>query len=236
MCGRLNITDSLGVRALCEQLEIDLWPATNMRFGRFIRATDTVSIVFEHGGKRLMQEATWWLLLDAQRQNGTTVFKPSRYTSFNTRYDKLDRPGSAGYASFRQQRCVIPITGFGETVHRDGKNFYYDISAQDGMALGGLYRIWRSVSPDGTVTEQFSCSVVTLPPHPKMATLHPKSCPLMLSVQDGSVSQWLSCHATHTGQLKPLLQPAIRQRLCAQQIDKPSTYQPVGDFFWLDAD
>ena len=55
---------------------------------RFVKAADTVSIIRNVGEQRRVENATWWLLLD-QTESG---FKPSKYTSFNTRYDKLNVP------------------------------------------------------------------------------------------------------------------------------------------------
>ncbi|MEI8647387.1 SOS response-associated peptidase family protein [Paraglaciecola sp. Hal342] len=81
----------------------------------------------------MLQNATWWLLLEPS----TTGFKPSKYTSFNTRYDKLNVPGSAGYTPFRTARCIIPARGFGESEFEQQGNkkipmHYHDLVAVDG--------------------------------------------------------------------------------------------------------
>ncbi|MBZ9612706.1 hypothetical protein [Rheinheimera maricola] len=75
MCGRLNVIDDPGVRELCEGLQIQLFPDRQI-FSRFIRATNQVSIVWQKGGIRRMDNAIWWLLLEP----ADTGFKPSRYT------------------------------------------------------------------------------------------------------------------------------------------------------------
>ena len=59
MCGRLNVTDSPGVRQLCDQLEISFWPEEGMQFSRFVRATERVTIVLEQQGKRVARNAIW---------------------------------------------------------------------------------------------------------------------------------------------------------------------------------
>ena len=46
MCGRLNVTDHPLVIGLLEGLGMPLWPGA-LRTGRFIRATNTISIVLE---------------------------------------------------------------------------------------------------------------------------------------------------------------------------------------------
>ena len=88
MCGRLNVIDDPGVRELCEGLQIQLVPESQI-FSRFIRATNQVSIVRQKDGVRRMDNANWWLLLEPS----ISSFRPSKYTSFNTRYDKLNVKG-----------------------------------------------------------------------------------------------------------------------------------------------
>jgi putative SOS response-associated peptidase YedK len=102
MCGRLNVIDCPEVIDLCGQLGINLQDqAMPLRTSRFIRATNKISIVVEQNGQRRLQDAIWWLLLE-QSEHG---FKPSQYTSFNTRYDKLNVKGSAGYAAYLLLLC-----------------------------------------------------------------------------------------------------------------------------------
>ena len=95
MCGRLNVTDDPSVRALCEAMDIELGfsPETMepQIFQRYLGAASKISIVRESGGKRIMQNATWWLLLEPTE----TGFKPSKYTSINTQTTSRYSP-SAG--------------------------------------------------------------------------------------------------------------------------------------------
>jgi putative SOS response-associated peptidase YedK len=137
MCGRLNVIDDTGVRELCEGLEIRLFPERQL-FSRFIRATNQVSIIRKKSDVRRIDNATWWLLLEPT----VTGFKPSKYTSFNTRFDKLNVKGSAGYQAYRYSRCVIPAKGFGESEYVNNKPLHYhDLVAKDGaILLGGLCR------------------------------------------------------------------------------------------------
>lgn len=239
MCGRLNVTDSAGVRSLCEQLDIALWPEQGMIHRRFIRATDRLSVVLRRDGRNELHNAIWWLLLDKHDTAQGSVFKPSKYTSFNTRFDKLNRKGSAGYHSFRYQRCVIPASGFGETLGSGSQAKYHDLIAKgdnNPLAMGGLYRWWQGTRPDGTAFYEMSCSVITVPPHPKLQTIHRKASPLMLSVQDGSVAKWLDDKLDDTEQLAPLLEPKLRHDFEVLPIDKPSSHQQIGESFMLSAD
>ena len=125
MCGRFNATFDGGLKKTYTRLKINKVLDKPID-KRFVKAADTVSIVRQKEHQRVVQNAIWWLLLD-QTDNG---FKPSRFTSFNTRYDKLNTPGSAGYQAYRESRCIIAVKGFGETEFKDKKPVhYYDMQA-----------------------------------------------------------------------------------------------------------
>ncbi len=225
MCGRLNVVDCPEVIDLCGQLGISLKDNV-LRTGRFIRAASKISIIVEKDGQRKLRDAIWWLLLD-QTETG---FKPSAYTSFNTRYDKLNVPRSAGYYSYRHQRCIIPAMGFGETEQINGKTVYYDFTSETGIAFGGLYREWTH-SLTGEVV--VSCSVITLAPHPKLMPYHSKASPLTIPPTHYDV--WLNTN-TDIEELQSLLLPHLFKRLKAVQIRKPSVPEPTCAAIWLEPD
>ena len=231
MCGRLNVIDDYGVRQLCEQLRIPLGIPTTLQ-RRFTRATDPVAIIRERDGQRQLQAATWWLLLEPTE----TGFKPSKYTSFNTRYDKLNVPRSASFVPFRQTRCVIPAKGFGESEFVNKKPLHYhDFEALDGeaIAFGGLYRDWVHRDTGEVAT---SCSIITLPPHPKLTPYHAKSMPLILPQDPALLDAWLNPNYHNTEAFEFLLRPHLPQGLRVQQIDKPSSFNPVADAQRINAD
>ena len=230
MCGRLNVIDDPGVVELCEGLQIELF-ATPLIFGRFIRATQNISIVRQSAGVRRLDSAIWWLLLEQSEQG----FKPAKYTSFNTRYDKLNVKGAAGFIPYRQSRCVIPVKGFGESEYVAEKALHYHdmVAKQGGLLLGGLYRQWLNKA---TGESALSCSVITLPPHPKLMLIHSKAMPLILPQQPELISAWLDEHNNDIAMFSDLLKPHIPQPLLAQQIDKPSSFNPVGAIFDIEQD
>ena len=126
------------VQALMEDLRIN--NSEQMLFSRFKMPTNDISIVREHNGERFLQTASWWLL----QQTTYDGFKPSRFTSFNTRYDKLNQPNSAGYNAFRESRCIVIAKGFGETEKSGSSSVYHDFVAEDAaIAFGGLFREWH---------------------------------------------------------------------------------------------
>ena len=230
MCGRLNIADPQKLSNLLAEFQIDTSP-DEFYAGRFIRATNTVSVVCHSEDGLGMQPATWWLLLEATDEG----FKPSKYTSFNTRYDKLNTPRSAGYHAFRKSRCIIPVNGFGETEFKDKKPLHYhDMTGVDKpLLMGGLTRVWQHPKT-GALSR--SCSVITLPPHPKLKHIHSKSMPLILPQEQSVINDWLNPELQDTEQFAPLLAAHIPQDLTATPVDKPSTWQAVAESFTIPAD
>lgn len=231
MCGRLNVSDDPFVMKLIEDLGI-LNPREVVKFSRFKRATDTLSIIRNVNGQPRIDDATWWLLLDKTDID----FKPSKYTSFNTRYDKLNVPRSAGFTPFRETRCIIPAKGFGETEFINKKPVHYhDVEAIDGQAIafGGLYRHWFHPQ---TGESRLSCSVITLPPHPKLENIHKKSMPLILPQDPNLLRAWIDPNFTNTEAFNFLMTPHIPQPLNVYPINKPSEYQPIGEPWQLAAD
>jgi len=223
MCGRLNVVDNPALIELIEGLGIQLW-SSQLLFGRFKRATDRISIVRSRDGGRILDDAIWWLLLEPCEQG----FKPSKYTSFNTRYDKLNQPRSAGFHAYRQSRCVIPVVGFGESEFVNKKPLHYhDFVAEEGaLLMGGLYREWVNRKTGETT---LSCSVITVPPHPKLTPYHAKSSPLIMPQDTVLLDAWLEQSVQDTAQFNFLLEPHIPSNLRVFQIDKPSLHNTLKD-------
>jgi putative SOS response-associated peptidase YedK len=223
MCGRFNATFDSGVKKLYTSLKINKVIDKPID-SRFVKAADTVSIIRNIGEQRRVENAVWWLLLD-QTESG---FKPSKFTSFNTRYDKLNTPRSAGYQAYRSSRCIIAVKGFGETEFVNKKPVhYYDMEAESGgLILGGLCREWQHQT---TGEVKLGCSVITLPPHEKLKHIHSKAMPLILPQESSLVDRWLDPLVNEIEQFEALLQPRIPQNLIAQQIDKPMTHQAISE-------
>jgi len=229
MCGRLNVSDDPFVTKLLENLGIEN-PRETMHYGRMIRATNVISIVRENNKKRQLDDASWWLLQEPTE----TGFKASKYTSFNTRYDKLNTPRSAGFQAFRESRCVIVVKGFGETEGKGINAKYHDFYAEQGaIALGGLYRQWLHPASQETF---LSCSVITLPPHEKLTPYHSKASPLMLPQDDDTIDAWLDSSNHNTEMFADLLKANIPHDLSVQEINKPSLVVPISPLFSIEKD
>jgi len=223
MCGRLNIADPNKLSEFLADFNIET-KAQQFQSGRFKRAASTISIVHAQDNRISVNPATWWLLLERTEQG----FKPSKYTSFNTRYDKLNKRGSAGYLAYRQSRCIIPVNGFGETKFVNKKPVHYhDLrGVNKPILMAGLYRQWQHPV---TGEKRNSCSVITLPAHDKLKHIHPKSTPLMLPHEQSVIDSWLDHQQNSTDIFEYLMQPHIPQDLSAIEIDKPAAYNPIGD-------
>lgn len=225
MCGRLNMIDDLFMRSLMQSLSVS--NPNEMEFSRFKMPTNDISIVREVDGVRRLQTATWWLL----QAPSYSDFKPSSFTSFNTRSDKLNQLGAAGYIPYRESRCIILAKGFGETEKREGNTEYYDFIAQDSaLTLGGLYREWQHPR---TGEYRVSCSIITNPPHPDLMPYHSKASPLILPQTPLIIDAWLDQNNQQVEMFSELLKPALRHDFMVQQIEKPSQYLSMGEAILL---
>lgn len=221
MCGRINVSDDPFVMELLGNMGLEN-PRETIRLNRFIRATNVVSIVREKNKKRELTDASWWLLQEPTEKG----FKPSKYTSFNTRYDKLNVMRGAGYTAYRESRCILVAKGFGETQGKGSNIRYHDFYADQGaIVLGGLYREWHHPKTGQNI---LSCSVITLAPHEKLLPYHSKASPLMLPQDDGTIDAWLDPFNSNIDMFNDLLVPRIRQDLMVQEINKPSLFQGIG--------
>jgi putative SOS response-associated peptidase YedK len=233
MCGRLNVSDDPFVKGLLKELGVE--SSQNLISAPFIGAAQPVSIVRQHDNKRELLSATWWLLLEysAQSQqlfdNRGSCFKPnSKYATFNTRYDKLNTPRSVGYVPFRQTRCIIPASGFGETM----KGNYHDLLAQKtAIAFGGLYKEYVHAE---TGESAYGCSIITLPAHPRLEHIYKKASPMMLKPDEFDL--WLDPNQQSIEIFNDWLVPRLHQDFLVQPIDKPSLRNPIGDPHIVKAD
>lgn len=221
MCGRFNLTDNPEVRRLLQHLGVDIG---GMRFSGDHAPGSTISIIRETADGRQVSDATWWLLLDRD------TLKPSKYTSFNTRSDKLNVPRSAGYRPYRQSRCIIPATAFIEGL--GDKRTYHKIEL-DGQAIafGGLCQEYVNRE---TGEAAIGASIITLPPPSQWAHIHPKSMPLMLPTEDAAVlDEWLNPRISDVKRFDGLLSPQIRVTQVLTPIGKPSKWDEIGGSFRL---
>lgn len=224
MCGRFQILKNKKSKKLLDKLDVD---EADILFARDKAPGSRISIIHRERDRNTVTQATWWLLIDP------ATGKPNyKYASFNSRSDKLNSPRSIAYEPFRESRCIIPATAFIEG--KGDKKTYHKIELEDqAIAFGGLHRE-TVLKETGEVVH--SASIITLPPVPEWAAIHPKSMPLMLPMDDPAlINQWLAPSFHHVEVFEPLLQPAIRVNQVLTPIEKPSQWNETGAPFTIPA-
>ena len=199
MCGAYNVINNPFTDSITETLDV---PPVETRG---IRApASMIQIVTEDREGRYLEEAKWWLLLG---NDGKPNYK---YATFNSRYDKLyTSPLTKGL--FQTSRCLIPASSFIEG--QDKK--YHEITSERGaLLLAGIYKTYQIAGE--TIT---TASIITCPGNAKLASIHRKSIPLMLDVDDSDlIDRWLDPNITNSDVFKPLLTDKIPFNLVATPI------------------
>ncbi|EPJ43384.1 MAG: hypothetical protein OFPI_43280 [Osedax symbiont Rs2] len=224
MCGFFEFTKtSPQAISLIEDLVPGQLPL--FRDNRGVGPAADIDIIIVKDNHRTVVPAIWWLLLNSQ-------LKPSKYTSFNTRWDKLNLRNTAGFIPYRQSRCIIPATAIVEGEGAKGQRIYHHIAAQKrAFAMAGLYRQW--INKD-TKEQVHACSIITLAPHPDWQGIHSKSTPMFLPVDDQTIiEKWLDPSFSAVDEFSLLLTPVLRDTLLVTPIDKPSTRKAIAESFCI---
>src|SRR5690606_33782273 len=166
MCGRYNLVDSPDVQALMAAVGMPLYPHQQLRFAPDIAPGARISIIRHFEGAPIVSDATWWLMLDP------ATSKPNyKYSSFNSRSDKLHTPRAIAYHPYRQSRCIIPATAFIEGLG-DGTT-YHKIELQGkAIAFGGIYKEYVDQATGEVIR---GASIITLPPLAEWNEIHTKA-------------------------------------------------------------
>lgn len=114
---------------------------------------------------------------------------PKRVTNF--RDDKL---GSSFWsASFRERRCLVPVTSFSEPKGKKPAIWHWFALSQERepFAFAGIWRSYKGpVRKDGEKVEIDTFSFMTTKPNELVATVHPSRMPVML-VGEEAQDKWL---------------------------------------------
>lgn len=134
-------------------------------------------VILDQNGPKIVM-AIWWLLLE----KGPNGLKPNpKWKTFNAVSKRA--PTSKLYGpALKKSRCILPASGYYEW---KGKQAYYIKSQDNAIAFAGLYRRWEIEG-----NEIYSCTLMTTTGHPKLAHIHEKSLPVMLS--SSKWKTWLS--------------------------------------------
>ena len=187
MCGRYTLTiTNMADYFKAEQGTLEFSPSYN------IAPTQTIPVVLERGGERLLTPAKWGLLPGWVKE--PDAFKASM---FNARSES-----AAEKASFkgplRYKRAIVPASGYFEW-KREGTRktpYYIQLSGGEPIGIAGLYDLWRD--------ELLSCTILTTTPNGLMATLHDRM-PVILHPND--YDRWLDPGVTDPDEVQDLLRP-----------------------------
>ena len=108
---------------------------------------------------------------------------------------------------------------------------YHLLKPADGSPIyfGGLFKNWGD--QDNPV---YSASMITIPPHPKLADIHNKAMPLMIPEKD--LDMWLDPEFNNTDAFTDLMQPQLRTDFDVTKIKGWSQLEPIEEGFKLKAD
>jgi len=193
MCGAFDVQFAKFKASIADALDVEQIENRGIRV-----PASMIQIVRDDKERgREVIDAKWWLMLGADA-------KPNyKYATFNSRYDKL-------YSSrltkglFKNNRCIIPATGIIEG--QDKKYHYIKDAADQGLALGGIYKMYQYGDEIHT-----TASIITCPGNPKWEDIHRKSVPLMLDPEDtDTLNAWLDPTMTDSDAFSDLLTNELR--------------------------
>ncbi len=178
MCGRYAfILPPDAMLALFKMLNELVYPP---RYN--IAPTQPIPVVWEQMGRRTAQLVRWGFVPN-------WVKDPRDFPLLiNARAEGMaEKP--AFRDAVRNQRCVIPASGYYEWVKQaDGTKQPYYITEADGrtMAFAGLYSTW--MGPNGEEVE--TAAIVTVPPNEEVARIYDRMPALLRS--EAAVDDWLN--------------------------------------------
>lgn len=114
---------------------------------------------------------------------------PKRVTNF--RDDKLTSPFWS--ASFRERRCLVPVTSFSEPKGRKPAIWHWFALSEERQpfAFAGIWRHYKGpIRKDGDTVELDTFAFMTTKPNALVATVHPSRMPVMLVGEDAQ-DRWL---------------------------------------------
>ena len=115
---------------------------------------------------------------------------PKRVTNF--RDDKLN--SSFWSASFRERRCLVPVTSFSEPKGKKPAIWHWFALSKERepFAFAGIWRSYKGpIRKDGDSVEIDTYSFMTTRPNELVATVHPNRMPVML-VGEADQDQWMN--------------------------------------------
>jgi len=107
MCGRVNVSDHEGVRALLAMMGMNVWPSRDPRFN--IAPTQTLDVVQLDQGEPVLRPMSWGVSMNTKGAKGQSIVKRIP----NSRDDKVWSSYLWRYL-IPDQRVLVPVNGFYE--------------------------------------------------------------------------------------------------------------------------
>lgn len=138
-----------------------------------------------------------------------------RFKTFNARSESIQEKPSFS-ASFKTQRCIIPVKGFFEWQHlgKDKIPWYIHRADNEILSLAGLYNKWTD-SSTGEVINTFS--IVTTDANELMAKIHNSGKRMPVVLERDTESSWIDKN-TSLSKAFNLLKPSGDEVLSAYTI------------------
>ena len=134
-------------------------------------------------GDRELAMLSWGFVLNMKGK------APKRITNF--RDDKLT--SLFWSASFRERRCLVPVTSFSEPKGKKPAIWHWFALGQERppFAFAGIWRSYKGpIRKDGEAVEIDTYAFMTTKPNELVATIHPSRMPVML-IGEEALDQWL---------------------------------------------
>ncbi|MFK8082420.1 MAG: SOS response-associated peptidase [Granulosicoccus sp.] len=151
MCGRINVSDHEGLRALLAMMGMQVWPITAPRFNVAPSAIiDVITLTANTPAARpvvsqhdtlALQKMRWGFAANAQSKNTRMLFNARSETVFS-------KP--AFRASAHHRRALVPINGFYEWLAASTgrkRAFYIAQKHKPALALAAIYQIHVPSAP-----------------------------------------------------------------------------------------
>lgn len=214
MCGRYTMHHS-PAQVL---MRFDVTSAQTTTTERYnIAPTQTVPIIMETDGGRLLETMQWGLIPSWAKEPGLAR------KMINARAETLaEKP--AFKAALARRRCLIPADGFYEWKTEGNVRHPLHIRRKDGalFAFAGLWEEWKQ--PDGTPLR--TCTIITTSPNDIMLPIHDRMPAMLLPEEEEA---WLDVKSHKSGDAVRLLHPYPADLMEAYAVDRRVNIPTIED-------
>ncbi len=171
-----------------------------------VAPTQQVAVVRSNGENNILTSMRWGLIPSWSKD--ATIASHT----INARCETITEKPAFRHA-IKYSRCIIPISGFYEWSHTDGKKIPHFIHLPDcsPMSLAGIWEHWKN--PEGQEIETFS--ILTTTANSLLSSLHDRM-PVIL--QPEYYNLWLSKSMHHPQELAHLYQPFPTDRMTLYEV------------------